>query len=393
MSLVQSRETKSLIDSLGGGLATNTPRSARAARKNHQTASITPAKQRSSDSSLSDLSDTTSTTTTTITLPPSSLPATPVKNTSVTHKNSLRKTIIKRSHSSSYGLLRTHNHNHKSNFSAAINTRRLTDIQKKQIQETKVQLLEDLSKEEELINDNIHPLLNSLSRNLDLAKQIKLNQSRFKFVKASQNLSNSNFERLQRIYQSCNDKKIRIQSDLIDEYQKKINRAPFEFLISNDTTNLQAIFHLTPTPRPTYKISATDQEPTNQEGKPEPNGIHNHNHHHANTPTILPSKPVSLDPVEHQESLELDCIHGLHRRRIKHHAIWELDRSDIDNDLAILTNHNLNSKSKSNSQSNSKSQSNLVPASSVFVDQAHSGLPYPKLHSHSHPLSKPPMNT
>ncbi|POW05972.1 hypothetical protein PSHT_10546 [Puccinia striiformis] len=367
MSLVQSRETKSLIDSLGGGLATNTPRSARAARKNHQTASITPAKQRSSDSSLSDLSDTTSTTTTTITLPPSSLPATPVKNTSVTHKNSLRKTIIKRSHSSSYGLLRTHNHNHKSNFSAAINTRRLTDIQKKQIQETKVQLLEDLSKEEELINDNIHPLLNSLSRNLDLAKQIKLNQSRFKFVKASQNLSNSNFERLQRIYQSCNDKKIRIQSDLIDEYQKKINRAPFEFLISNDTTNLQAIFHLTPTPRPTYQISATDQETTNQEGKPEPNGIHNHNHHHANTPTILPSKSK--------------------------HAIWELDRSDIDNDLAILTNHNLNSKSKSNSQSNSKSQSNLVPASSVFVDQAHSGLPYPKLHSHSHPLSKPPMNT
>ncbi|KAI9629721.1 hypothetical protein KEM48_012631 [Puccinia striiformis f. sp. tritici PST-130] len=393
MSLVQSRETKSLIDSLGGGLATNTPRSARAARKNHQTASITPAKQRSSDSSLSDLSDTTSTTTTTITLPPSSLPATPVKNTSVTHKNSLRKTIIKRSHSSSYGLLRTHKHNHKSNFSAAINTRRLTDIQKKQIQETKVQLLEDLSKEEELINDNIHPLLNSLSRNLDLAKQIKLNQSRFKFVKASQNLSNSNFERLQRIYQSCNDKKIRIQSDLIDEYQKRINRAPFEFLISNDTTNLQAIFHLTPTPRPTYKISATDQEPTNQEGKPEPNGIHNHSHHHAITPTILPSKPVSLDPVEHQESLELDCIHGLHRRRIKHHAIWELDRSDIDNDLAILTNHNLNSKSNSKSQSQSQSKSNLVPASSGFVDHAHSGLPYSKLHSHSHPLSKPSMNT
>ncbi|POV96442.1 hypothetical protein PSTT_15656 [Puccinia striiformis] len=355
-----------------GGLATNTPRSARAARKNHQTASITPAKQRSSDSSLSDLSDHQHNNHNHHS-PPSSLPATPVKNTSVTHKNSLRKTIIKRSHSSSYGLLRTHNHNHKSNFSAAINTRRLTDIQKKQIQETKVQLLEDLSKEEELINDNIHPLLNSLSRNLDLAKQIKLNQSRFKFVKASQNLSNSNFESFK---------------GSINLYMLILNwrRKDGHFY-------LQAIFHLTPTPRPTYQTSATDQEMTNQEGKPEPNGIHNHNHHHANMPTILPSKPVSLDPVEHQESLELDCIHGLHRRRIKHHAIWELDRSDIDNDLAILTNHNLNSKSKSNSQSNSKSQSNLVPASSVFVDQAHSGLPYPKLHSHSHPLSKPPMNT
>ncbi|WAQ85766.1 hypothetical protein PtA15_6A395 [Puccinia triticina] len=286
-----TRETKGLIDALGGGLATSTPRSARAARKpqntisDSQRPSLTPKR---SDSSLSDLSDThdhhssrsTSSSinifhpqtsplpspartpqlqqpapdphhhlSVTLSSPQSSrsVPSTPNRSMKAKQKPSLRKTIIKRTHSSSFGLLRNQRGNPKLNRS-----RRLTDSQKKELEQTRLKLLENLQEEEELIKSSQHPILISLEENVEIGKELRLSQARKKFEQLNTYLDRLNYERQQRIWDTWTDSKIRIQTEMIVDCQIRLNRAPFEFLISNDTTNLQAIFHLTPTPPASY---------------------------------------------------------------------------------------------------------------------------------------------
>jgi len=123
-------------------------------------------------------------------------------------------------------------------------------------------LLENLQQEEELIKASQHPILLSLQENVDIAKELRLNQARQKFQQLGTYLDRLNYERQQRIWDTWKDAKIRLQTEMIVDCQIRLNRAPFEFLISDDTTNLQAIFHLTPTPTPAYLPKILSMNPS-----------------------------------------------------------------------------------------------------------------------------------
>ncbi|PLW17469.1 hypothetical protein PCANC_14826 [Puccinia coronata f. sp. avenae] len=331
-----TRETSRLLDSLGGGLETNTPRSARSTRNGNPSSLKQPKTQRvlhspalsvslslstraehpsggkqdrpiltprRSDSSLSDLSDHTidhhssgstqnpaalslsqsqsQTQTQSHTSPSSSLdlhhhqnqnqhslfsahrplpsdnlspatslPPTPNRSMKAKQKPSLRKTIIKRSHSSHLAVPR----NPRGNPNFLLNKlhRRLTEAQKKELEQTRLKLLENLQQEEELIRSSQHPILISLEENVEIAKKIRMAQAKHKFEQLGVYLDRLLVERQQRIWDTWKDAKIRLHTEMTVDCQIRLNRAPFEFLISNDTTNLQAIFHLTPTPPPAY---------------------------------------------------------------------------------------------------------------------------------------------
>ncbi|KNZ62278.1 hypothetical protein VP01_1291g4 [Puccinia sorghi] len=411
-----TRETKSLIDSLGGGLETTTPRSARAARKlnsktqsnqssisgisdeHHQRPALTPKR---SDSSLSDLSDSidqhSSNSTTTPQLlidspspSPSqdtqhhqlssdnssrSLPATPNRfMKSNKQKPSLRKTIIKRSHSSSFGLLRHHRGNPKLN-----RARRLTEAQKKELEQTRLKLLESLQQEEELIKASQHPILLSLQENVDIAKELRLTQARQKFQQLGAYLDRLNYERQQRIWDTWKDAKIKLQTEMIVDCQIRLNRAPFEFLISNDTTSFSRnrltsllIFSRSASYLPSHSHPDSRLSPENLEhesfgvcagfihsrySQPEAGAMYHDKQRKA--PVVQHHKIFSskgheggaedlrmegpqgeepqIDPVAFKDSM--DIIHRLDRQRVRNHAVWQLSHRDIRDDLKLIHRH------------------------------------------------------
>ncbi|PLW53571.1 hypothetical protein PCANC_06713 [Puccinia coronata f. sp. avenae] len=299
-----TRETSRLLDSLGGGLETNTPRSARSTRNGNPSSLKQPKTQRvlhspalsvslslstraehpsggkqdrpiltprRSDSSLSDLSDHT------IDHHSSGSTQNPAA-LSLSQSQSQTQTQSHTSPSSSLDLHHHQNQNQHSLFSAhrplpsdnlspahlpppppqplhegqTETLPPLTEAQKKELEQTRLKLLENLQQEEELIRSSQHPILISLEENVEIAKKIRMAQAKHKFEQLGVYLDRLLVERQQRIWDTWKDAKIRLHTEMTVDCQIRLNRAPFEFLISNDTTNLQAIFHLTPTPPPAY---------------------------------------------------------------------------------------------------------------------------------------------
>ncbi|EGG13180.1 uncharacterized protein MELLADRAFT_76247 [Melampsora larici-populina 98AG31] len=174
-------------------------------------------------------------------------------------------------------------------------SRRLTEQQKQEIEQKRLKLLASLDEEEEMIRSSTHPLLVELQANIDRGRHVKLRQAHLKHEALKTYLGRQQHEQEQRVWATWADEKVRLRSELLVKCQIQLARAPFEFVMSNETSNLQAMFHLSPPPKLTPFV---------------PNA----------------ACTISADSL----------VPGLERQRIKNHAMWYLPNTAIEADLALL---------------------------------------------------------
>lgn len=174
-------------------------------------------------------------------------------------------------------------------------SRRLTEQQKQEIEQKRLKLLASLDEEEEMIRSSTHPLLVELQANIDRGRHVKLRQAHLKHEALKAYFGRQQHEQEQRVWATWADEKVRLRSELLLKCQIQLARAPFEFVMSNETSNLQAMFHLSPPPKLTPFV---------------PNA----------------GCTISADSL----------VAGLERQRIKNHAMWYLPNTAIEADLALL---------------------------------------------------------
>ncbi|KAH9812557.1 hypothetical protein DFH28DRAFT_930980 [Melampsora americana] len=180
-------------------------------------------------------------------------------------------------------------------------SRRLTEQQKQEIEQKRLKLsvyhrlLASLDEEEEMIRSSTHPLLVELQANVDRGRNVKLRQAHLKHEALKAYFGRLQHEQEQRVWATWADEKVQLRSELLLKCQIQLARAPFEFVMSNETSNLQAMFHLSPPPKLTPFV---------------PNA----------------ACTISADSL----------VAGLERQRIKNHAMWYLPNTAIEADLALL---------------------------------------------------------
>ncbi|KAG0149135.1 hypothetical protein CROQUDRAFT_669413 [Cronartium quercuum f. sp. fusiforme G11] len=174
-------------------------------------------------------------------------------------------------------------------------SRRLTDLQKQEIEQKRTKLLASLDEEEAMIRSSSHPLLVELQANIDRGRLLKLRQAQLRHEALKAYLARQHEEQEERIWSTWTDEKVKLRSELLLKCQLQLARAPFDFVMSNDTSNLQAMFHLTPLPIPAPFVRDV-------------------------------SHTISADSV----------VAGLERQRVKNHATWILPSAAIESDLALL---------------------------------------------------------
>ncbi|KAI8450063.1 hypothetical protein BY996DRAFT_6417746 [Phakopsora pachyrhizi] len=257
--------------------------------------------------------------------------------------------------------------------------RRLTELERQELESNKKLVLERLEEETSLIKDSKHPILLEFEKNFEIGKMIRLDQLEKRFNRLIESLEILNVDRQDRVWKSWNESRVRMRSEMILKCQIELSRAPFEFLISTDTTNLQAIFHLTEPPKQSIPkfISSSNAVKILDLNEPLDKSYHQSKDHNSKTTKTISSggtdrmtraKSKRLKMVE-QESVKI-CnnkfeierlmIEDLRKKRLNQSFKPVDDDDDDDQNGSIKV-----SKTRINDQTDTKALFNLDQTSDL----------------------------